>query len=110
LAKGAHLAILIDQKMNDGIPVPFFGRPAMTTPVLAKLAQRFKCPVVPARIERLQGAHFRLTVFEPMAIPDTGNPDADAATLMREVHAMMEGWIRHRPDQWFWLHRRWPDD
>ena len=57
---GAHLTMLADQKMNDGIPVPFFGRRAMTAPALATLALRYDCDVLPARVERLGGAHFRL--------------------------------------------------
>jgi lauroyl/myristoyl acyltransferase len=69
LRRGTHLAPLADQKMNDGIPAPFFGRPAMTAPVLAVLALRFDCDVLPARVERLGGAHFRLTVFPPLPLP-----------------------------------------
>jgi Kdo2-lipid IVA lauroyltransferase/acyltransferase len=49
LRRGAHLAMLANQKMNDGIPVPFFGRSAMTAPALAALALRFDCDVLPAR-------------------------------------------------------------
>jgi len=56
LRRGTHLTLLADQKMNDGIPVPFFGRPAMTAPALAVLALRFDCDVLPARVERLDGA------------------------------------------------------
>ena len=48
LRRGAHLTMLADQKMNDGIPVPLFGRPAMTAPALAALALRFDCDVLPA--------------------------------------------------------------
>src|SRR5712664_4593888 len=55
LRRGTHLAMLADQKMNDGIPVTFFGRPAMTTSALAVLALRFDCDVFPARVERLAG-------------------------------------------------------
>ena len=44
--------MLVDQKMNDGIPVPFFGRDAMTAPALALLALRYDCAVVPIRMER----------------------------------------------------------
>ena len=101
--------MLADQKMNDGIPVPFFGRPAMTASALASLALRFDCDVLPARVERLGGAHFRLTVFPPLPLPRSGNSHADAAALMAQVNATMEGWIRDRPEQWFWVHRRWPD-
>src|SRR5215472_6959128 len=55
LRRGSHLTMLADQKMNDGIPVPFFGRSAMTSSALAALALRFDCDVLPARVERLGG-------------------------------------------------------
>jgi Kdo2-lipid IVA lauroyltransferase/acyltransferase len=109
LRRGAHLTMLADQKMNDGIPVPFFGRPAMTAPALAALALRFDCDVLPARVERLGGACFRLTVFPPLPLPRSGDSRADAAALMAQVNAILETWIRDRPEQWFWVHRRWPD-
>jgi KDO2-lipid IV(A) lauroyltransferase len=109
LRSGAHLTMLADQKLNDGIPVPFFGRPAMTTSALASLALRFDCDVLPARVERLRGAHFRLTVFPALPLPRSGNPHADVAALMAQVNAILESWIRDRPGEWFWVHRRWPD-
>ena len=109
LRNGAHLTMLADQKMNDGIPVPFFGRPAMTASALAALALRFDCDVLPARVERLKGAHFRLTVFPPLPLPRTGDSHADVAALMTQVNALLETWIRDGPEQWFWVHRRWPD-
>jgi Kdo2-lipid IVA lauroyltransferase/acyltransferase len=109
LRRGAHLTMLADQKMNDGIPVPFFGRPAMTAPALAALALRFDCDVLPARVERLAGAHFRLTIFPPLPLPRTGDSHADAADLMAQVNAILEAWVRDRPEQWFWVHQRWPD-
>src|SRR5882672_10733520 len=55
LRRGGHLSLLVDQKLNDGIPVPFFGRPAMTAPALALLALHFDCVVLPVRVERLGG-------------------------------------------------------
>src|SRR6266436_7997221 len=109
LRRGAHLTMLADQKMNDGIPVPFFGRPAMTASALAALALRFECDVLPARVERLDGARFRLTIFPPLPLPRSGEPHADAAALVAQVNATLEGWIRDRPEQWLWVHRRWPD-
>ena len=109
LRRGTHLTLLADQKMNDGIAVPFFGRPAMTAPALAVLALRFDCDVLPARVERLAGARFRLPVFPPLPLPRSGEPHADAAALMARVNAILEGWIRDRPEQWLWVHRRWPD-
>jgi KDO2-lipid IV(A) lauroyltransferase len=109
LRRGAHVTMLADQKMNDGIPVPFFGRPAMTAPALAALALRFDCDVLPARVERLGGAHFQLTVFPPLALRRSGNSHADEAALMTQVNAILESWIRDRPEQWLWVHRRWTD-
>jgi KDO2-lipid IV(A) lauroyltransferase len=109
LRHGTHLTLLADQKMNDGIPVPFFGRPAMTSSALAALALRFDCDVLPARVGRLGGARFRLTVFPPLPLPRSGDDHADVATLMARVNQILEGWIRDRPGQWLWVHRRWPD-
>lgn len=109
LGRGEHIGLLADQKMNDGIAVPFFGRPAMTAPALAQFALRFDCPVVPARVERLAGARFRLTIQPPLEIQKTGDRQADVLAMMTEVNRLIEGWVRDRPDQWLWLHRRWPD-
>src|SRR5215831_8894392 len=109
LRRGMHLGLLADQKMNDGIPVPFFGRPAMTAPALAALALRFDCDVLPARVERLTGAQFRLTVFPALPLSRTGDSHADTAALMAQVNGILESWVRDRPEQWFWVHQRWPD-
>ncbi|MPY71647.1 MAG: lauroyl acyltransferase [Alphaproteobacteria bacterium] len=109
LKEGRRLGILIDQKMNDGIPVPFFGRDAMTAPAAAQLALRFECPLVPVRLERLGGCRFRLTFFPPLDLPRTSDRVRDAAAMMGAVNALLEAWIRKRPGQWFWPHRRWPE-
>jgi Kdo2-lipid IVA lauroyltransferase/acyltransferase len=109
LRRGAHLTLLVDQKLNDGIPVAFFGRNAMTAPALALLALHFDCAVLPARVERLQGAHFRLTLHPPLALPKSGERAADVAALMAAVNRTLESWIRERPEQWFWVHSRWPE-
>ncbi|HYB09864.1 MAG TPA: lipid A biosynthesis lauroyl acyltransferase [Alphaproteobacteria bacterium] len=109
MRKGGHLGILVDQKLNNGIPVPFFGRPAMTAPSLAQLALKFDCPVIPARVVRLNGAHFRLFIYPPLEIVKTGDRAHDTLALMIRVNAIIEGWVREYPGQWLWLHRRWPD-
>jgi KDO2-lipid IV(A) lauroyltransferase len=106
LRDGDHLGMLVDQKFNEGIAVPFFGRDAMTSPALATLHRLHGCRVVPARVERLGGARFRLTVYPPLEIPAR---EADAYTIMCGVNTILEGWIRERPEQWLWLHRRWPN-
>jgi KDO2-lipid IV(A) lauroyltransferase len=101
--------MLADQKMNDGIPVPFFGHPAMTATALAALALRFDCDVLPARVVRLAGARFRVTVFPPLPLPRSGERHTDAAALMTRVNETLEAWIRERLEQWLWLHRRSAD-
>ena len=109
LRRGGHVSLLADQKLNEGIAVPFFGRPAMTAPALALLALRFDCAVLPARVERLKGARFRLTLYPSLDLPRTGDRDADVTALMMAVNATLEGWIRGCPEQWFWVHSRWPE-
>ncbi len=109
LRAGRSLAMLVDQKMNDGIAVPFFGRPAMTAPALAELALRYDCTVLPARVERLGGARFRLTVLAPLEFDRSGDRRTDIHKAMTAVNRCLEDWIRERPDQWLWLHRRWPE-
>ncbi len=109
LKAGKSLAMLVDQKMNDGIAVPFFGRPAMTAPALAELALRYDCTVLPARVDRLGGARFRLTVFPPLRVDRSGDRRTDIHSAMVAVNRCLEDWIRERPEQWLWLHRRWPE-
>ncbi len=109
LKDGKHLGMMADQKMNDGIPVPFFGIDVMTAPALADLAIRFDCPVVAARVERLSGARFRLRIDPPITFDNTGNAKADVAAAMTRVNARLEEWIRETPEQWLWLHNRFPD-
>ena len=109
LARGGRLAMLMDQKMNDGIEARFFGRPAMTAPGLAALALRLRCPVIPSFVERLGPARFRVTCERPLALPDTGDRTADIASLTQMVNDTLERWIRAKPESWLWLHRRWPN-
>ena len=109
LREGQHLGILIDQKMNDGIAVPFFGRDAMTAPALARLALRFDCTVLPVRCERIEGARFRVTIHPPMELEHSDDVQRDVLAVMTRANAQLEGWIRQRPGQWLWVHRRWPD-
>ena len=109
LERAEHLGMLVDQRFRRGVLVPFFGRPAQTGTVLAKLARRFDCPVHAARVERLGGARFRVSLTPALEIPRTEDAEADIAETMRRVTAVIEGWVRERPDQWLWLHRRWKD-
>lgn len=110
LRRGGLLGMLVDQKLNEGLAVPFFGRPAMTTPALAQFALRFRCPVIPIRPQRLGPARFRVICEKPLPLPDSGDRAADVLALTRDVNATLERWIRDQPQDWLWLHRRWPKD
>jgi KDO2-lipid IV(A) lauroyltransferase len=109
IKSGNSLAMLIDQKMNDGIPVPFFGRDAMTAPAIAELALRYNMRIIPARVVRMAGCHFEATVYAPLAITNTGNAEKDVLAIMTQINQMLEAWIREYPEQWFWVHKRWPN-
>ncbi len=110
LKKGDHLAMLVDQKMNDGISVPFLGQDAMTAPALAQLAYRYSCQVIPVQVERLGGANFRVTLHKPLELPDSGDKQKDIETLMTTVNDYLGDWIRQHPEQWLWVHNRWPNE
>ena len=109
LRRGATLGILIDQKFNEGIPVPFLGHEAMTAATPALLALRFGCPIVPVRIERLHNTTFRITCLPPIEPEITADREGDIRALTAQLNGILGGWIRERPAQWFWVHKRWPN-
>ena len=110
LRDGGVLAMLTDQKMNDGIAVPLFGHAAMTASAGAALALRFRAKMHPAHVERLGPARFRVIVEAALPLPDSGDRTADIAALTAAMNACLERWIRARPAEWLWLHRRWPKE
>jgi KDO2-lipid IV(A) lauroyltransferase len=105
---GGSLGLLVDQKMNDGIAAPFFGRPAMTAPAAAQFALRFGLPLVPIHVERIGPARVRMIVEPPLAVTRTGDRQADVLALTTAMNATIEGWVRADPGAWLWLHKRWP--
>jgi len=109
MRKGGHVGLLADQKTNNGVPVPFFGRDAMTTPIIGLCAQRFDCPVVAVRAIRLKGAHFRAFIYPPLDLPRSPDGRVDPAATTALINQTLEGFVREHPAQWMWLHRRWPD-
>jgi KDO2-lipid IV(A) lauroyltransferase len=102
---GHQLGILIDQKYNEGINVPFFGRDAMTNPVFVQMAQRFDLDIIPIRIVREDGCSFRVIVEQPLQF----TKDEPLESVISKAHMVLEEWIREKPGQWLWLHRRWKD-
>ncbi|MEM8985442.1 MAG: lysophospholipid acyltransferase family protein [Pseudomonadota bacterium] len=110
MRKGHSIAMLVDQKLNDGIRVPFMGRDAMTPPAAARMALKFNAPVIPLAIERVKGATFVAKVKDPIPFEPTGDRNEDIRLLTTKVNEALEDQIRSRPGEWLWLHRRWPRD
>lgn len=108
LRGGKSVLMLVDQKTNEGIPVPFFGRDAMTTPVPAGLALKLGTNIVVVSNRRLKGARFEITVHPPLAFAPGGDYDRDVRDLTAAITARLEDIIRADPGQWLWIHRRWP--
>lgn len=104
---GDAIAMLVDQKMNDGIEVPFFGLPAMTANAIAKLSLQFNMPIVPVQIIRTKGSNFKATIHPVLETKRSGDKYADSYAIMEQINLIIEGWIRQNPEQWFWFHNRW---
>ncbi|HEY4115242.1 MAG TPA: lysophospholipid acyltransferase family protein [Rhizomicrobium sp.] len=103
--------LLVDQKTNEGVPAPFFGRMAMTTPAPAALALKLGSMIVPISNERIGGgARFRMTVHDPIEFTPSGDHDKDVLDLTIRINEVIESCVRYRPSQWLWIHRRWPKD
>ena len=110
LRAGKAIFLLVDQKTDEGVPAPFFGRTAMTTPAPAALALKLGATILPVSNERLNGARFRMTIHEPIGYQTTGDHEADVLALTARINEVMEACVRYRPSQWLWIHRRWPKE
>lgn len=110
LKAGRSLAMLTDQKLNDGIEATLLDRPAMTAPAPARLALRFGAPIIPLAIERNSGANFTVRIYPPIDSETTGHDteEARAAALTQQINDFLSERIRARPGEWLWLHNRWP--
>jgi KDO2-lipid IV(A) lauroyltransferase len=107
LGRGAHVAIIIDQRVQEGVEIPFFGRPSLSNPLIGILARHFEYPVHGAHCVRLPDGRFRMEMTPPLELPRDADGRIDADAANRVVHDTIEGWIRRQPDQWLWLHGRW---
>lgn len=108
LSRGGVLGLLVDQKLDTGLPVPFFGKMAMTMDALASFSLKFSCPVFPIHTKRLGPARLEVICDKPLTLPQTGDRQADILSLTTQMNDIVEGWIRQAPGDWLWLHKRWP--
>lgn len=104
---GAHLGMLVDQKLFGGMRVPFFGHPAPTNPLAAHFARQFDCPVHGARAIRLPGGRLHLELTPPVDMPRDADGLVDIEAATAKITSVVEGWVREHPEQWLWLHDRW---
>ena len=107
LQRGAHVGMLVDQYSTNGVDVTFFGRPARTTPLLARLAQHFDCQIYGVHVVRHGGTKFQLHLTEPMDPVRDAKGNVDVQATMQMITSEVERWVRDNPEQWLWLHRRW---
>jgi len=110
LKDGTSVALMNDQKFNEGIEIPFFGAAAMTAPGPTRLAMQAGAPLIPMSIVRTSGANFRVTIHEPIEPANSGNRIADIRATVLKITQFIETQIRANPTDWFWVHRRWPKD
>jgi KDO2-lipid IV(A) lauroyltransferase len=111
LSDGRSIGLLVDQRVDSGEAVPFFGLDMNTSTTPARLALRYHCDLIPVRVRRLDNTHFRVS-FEPSVIPADGIMDEHGKILdmTRQVNAIFETWIREQPQEWLCSKRRWAKD
>ena len=101
--KGTSIALMIDQRVSEGIESDLFGKKALTTTIPAQFIKKFNVAVVPIYIERLIDNKFKLKIFENVKF--SKDESIDKITL--KLNKILEKMIMANPDQWIWTHGRW---
>ncbi len=99
-------AFVADLRDMRGVPTIFFGQTAWSTPFPALIAYANGLPLYAACVTRLPGGRFEVRIIE-VAIPRTGNRDADVQAATQGVQSAFEAFVREWPEQWMWAHKRW---
>jgi KDO2-lipid IV(A) lauroyltransferase len=109
LKRGGGVGILIDQRVREdqGIQVPFFGHPAWTHPVLARVARKTGAPVVPTFALRERPGRYSLRYEAPILVDELAEAEREDVPLTARFMGVLERAIRERPEQWLWYHDRW---
>ena len=103
IKKGNSVALMIDQRVREGIKINFLGKPASTTTIPAQLIKKYKCDLVPIYIERRKNNYFKMFVSEPIKI---GN-NKSIKEITEHLNKILEKMILKNVDQWIWTHDRW---
>ena len=101
--KKTSIALMIDQRVSQGIKTNFFKHEAFTTTIPAQFVKKFKCKIVPIYIERVKNTKFRLTIHEPLVY--LNHESIESITL--NLNLTLEKLILKNPEQWIWSHNRW---
>ena len=109
MKRGDSIALLVDQKYTEGPEVEFFGQPVNASPGAARLALKFGTVMQPLSVVRLPGARFRVTAHEPITVEDTGDKAGDILRGVQAANTFVENCVRRHPEDWFWVHKRWPN-
>ena len=110
LKSGQSVSFMNDQKFNTGVAAPFFGRTVHSAGAPTRVALRFGAVMQPMSVTRLPGARFRVTVHAPLQLADTADRERDLEAGVRQINAFVEARVRERPAEWFWVHKRWPQE
>ncbi len=109
LRNGRTVGMIMDRRVDEGQPISFFGEDKLSTTMPAKLALKFHCDLIPARVERLKDANFKVTFYPPISPSNSDDCESDQAIdMIRQVHGLFEQWIRQQPQDWFCSKRLWP--
>ncbi len=105
LKKGTSIALMIDQRVREGIKVNFFGKQATTTTIPEQLIKKYKCEVVPIYIERNQNYSFKMYISQPINLIKKSNE----GEITEHLNKILEKMILKNPSQWIWTHDRWKE-
>jgi len=97
------IALMIDQRVSQGINSIFFGEYAATTTIPAQFVKKFKAKVVPIYIERSKDNNFNIEIYNPLIF----NENASIEYITNNLNQLLEKMILKNPDQWIWTHNRW---
>mgnify|MGYP006172326725 FL=1 len=104
---GYSIALMVDQRVSEGLAVPFFSQNAKTTTIPSQLALRYDCKLVPIFLERKNGVNFEMTIHEPYKVKKTDNSVQDTKDITIKINQILEKMIIKNPNQWLWPHNRW---
>jgi len=107
IKSGYSVIIIADQRTSEGKKIEFFDCPALTTTIPAQISLKYKCKIVPLRMERLSYNNFEMTIYKPFEYKKSDNYEKDTYNLTLQVNKHLEKMILKRPEQWLWSHNRW---